>query len=46
VPLIGLGVKVIVFGSAVAALYTTGHRSLAITFAVLVLVNSVLKRKP
>lgn len=44
VPLVGLGVKVIVFGSAVAALYTTGQRGLAITFAVLVLLNSVLVR--
>ena len=44
VPLVGLGVKVIVFGSAVAALYTTGHRTLAIAFAVLVLVNGVLVR--
>ena len=44
VPLLGLGVKVIVFGSAVAALYTTGHRGLAIAFAFAVLVNSVLVR--
>ena len=45
VPLVGLGVKLIVFGSAVAALYTTGHRGLAIAFAVLVVVNSVLVRR-
>ena len=44
VPLVGLGVKAIVFGSAVAALYTTGHRGLAIAFAVIVLVNSLLVR--
>ena len=44
VPLVGLGVKLIVFGSAVAALYTTGHRKLAIAFAVLVVANSVLVR--
>src|SRR5215211_8063967 len=44
VPLVGLGVKLIVFGSAVAALYTIGHRGLAIAFAVLVVVNSVLVR--
>ena len=44
VPLVGLGVKLIVFGSAVAALYTTGHRGLAISFAVLVVANSVLVR--
>ena len=43
VPLVGLG-KLIVFGSAVAALYTTGHRGLAIAFAVLVVANSVLVR--
>jgi uncharacterized membrane protein len=44
VPLVGLGVKLIVFGSAVAALYTTGHRGLAIAFAVLVVANSLLVR--
>ena len=44
VPLVGLGVKVIVFGSAVAALYSAGHRGHAIAFAVLVLVNGVLVR--
>jgi hypothetical protein len=44
VPLVGLGVKVIVLGSAVAALYTTDHRGLAIAFAVIVLVNSLLVR--
>ena len=44
VPLVGLGVKLIVFGSAVAAMYATGHRGLAIAFAVLVIANSVLVR--
>jgi hypothetical protein len=44
VPLVGLVVKVIVFGSAVAALYTTDHRGLAIAFAVIVLLNSLLVR--
>jgi hypothetical protein len=44
VPLVGLGVKVIVFGSAVAALYTTDHRGLAMAFAVIVLLNSLLVR--
>jgi hypothetical protein len=44
VPLVGLGVILIVFGSAVAALYSTGHRGLAISFAVLVVANSVLVR--
>jgi hypothetical protein len=38
------GGQLIVFGSAVAALYTTGHRNLAIAFAVLVVANSVLVR--
>jgi hypothetical protein len=44
VPLVGLGVKLLVFGSAALALYATGHRILAIAFAVLVVVNSVLVR--
>jgi hypothetical protein len=43
-PLVGLGVKVIVFGSAAVALYATGHRILAIAFVVLVAVNSALVR--
>ena len=43
-PLVGLGVKVLVFGSAAVALYATGHRILAIAFVVLVVVNSVLVR--
>jgi Protein of unknown function (DUF2568) len=44
VPLVGLGVKLLVFGSAALALYATGHRVLAIAFAGLVVVNSVLVR--
>ena len=41
VPLVGLGVKLMVFGSAATALYATGHRTLALTFAVLVVANGV-----
>jgi hypothetical protein len=44
VPLVGTGVKLLVFGSAALALYATGHRILAIAFAVLVVVNGVLVR--
>ena len=44
VPLLGLGVKLIVFGSAVVALYATGHHTLAIVFAVIVVANGVLMR--
>ena len=44
VPLVGLGVKFIVFGSAVVALYATGHRTLAIVFAVIVVANGALIR--
>ena len=44
VPLVGLGVKLIVFGSAVVALYATGHRTLAIVFAVIVVANGALIR--
>lgn len=43
-PLVGLGVKLAVFGSATMALYATGNRTLALTFAVLVVVNGVLVR--
>jgi hypothetical protein len=35
-------VKVIVFGAAVVALYATGHHALAIIFAIVVIINSVL----
>jgi hypothetical protein len=44
VPLLGLVTKVIVFGSAAAALYATGHRALAIVFALIVVANAVLIR--
>jgi hypothetical protein len=44
VPLVGLGVKLIVFGSAVVALYFTGHRTLAVVFAVIIVVNAALMR--
>ena len=44
VPLVGLGVKLAVFGSAATALYATGHRTLALAFAVLVVANGVLVR--
>ncbi len=44
VPLARLGVQVVVFGSATLALYATGHRLLAIVFAVLVVINGVLVR--
>jgi hypothetical protein len=44
VPLVGAGVKLLVFGSAAVALCATGHRILAIAFAILVVVNSILVR--
>ena len=44
VPLLGFGVKIIVFGSAAAALYATGHRTFAIVFALIVVANAVLIR--
>jgi hypothetical protein len=44
VPLVGLGVKLIVFGSAVVALYATGHRTFAIVFTVIVVANGALMR--
>lgn len=44
VPLLRLGVQLAVFGSATAAMYAIGYRSLAVTFAVLVVVNGVLVR--
>jgi Protein of unknown function (DUF2568) len=44
VPLLGFGVKIIVFGSAAAVLYATGHRTLAIVFALIVVANAVLIR--
>lgn len=44
VPLVGLGVKLIVFGSAVVALYATGHRTLAVVFAIIIVANAALMR--
>jgi hypothetical protein len=44
VPLVRFGVKVIVFGSASLALYATGHSTLAIVFALIVVANAVLVR--
>jgi hypothetical protein len=44
VPLVGCGIKLVVFGSAAVGLYATGHRVFAITFVLLVVVNSVLAR--
>ena len=44
VPLLGLGTKFLVFGSATLALYATGHRNLAIVFAFVVVANAVLIR--
>lgn len=37
-----LVVKAIVFGAATAALYARGHRTLAIVFAVVVVINTVV----
>ncbi|MDP9487036.1 MAG: YrdB family protein [Actinomycetota bacterium] len=44
VPILGLGVKLVVFGSAASALYAAGHRALAAAFALLVVVNGILAR--
>ena len=44
VPLLGAGTKLLVFGSATLALYATGHGTLAIVFAVLVVANAVMVR--
>ena len=43
-PLVGGAVKVIVFGSAVVALYVTGYHALAIVFALIVVTNTALIR--
>lgn len=43
-PLVRLGVKFVVFGSAVVALYATGHRTLAVIFAVIVVANAAMIR--
>ena len=44
VPIMGLVVKLLVFGSAAAGLYATGHRALAAAFALLVVANAILVR--
>ena len=41
VPLLKLGTRVLVFGSATAALYATDHETLAIIFAFVVVANAV-----
>ena len=43
-PLVRPGVQVMVFGLAALALYASGHRSLAVSFILLVIANSVLVR--
>jgi hypothetical protein len=40
--LLVLVLQVLVFGSAAAALVATGHRTLALVFAVIVVINAVL----
>jgi hypothetical protein len=42
VPLVGLLVELAVLGSATVALFATNHRVLAVTFVVLVVINSLL----
>jgi len=44
VPLLGLGVKLTIFGSVAVPLYASGHRVLAIAFVLLVVVNGVMVR--
>jgi Protein of unknown function (DUF2568) len=44
VPLARLAVQLVVFGSAAVALYAKAHAALALTFAILVTVNSVTVR--
>jgi len=43
-PLLGLGTKLLVFGSATLALYATGHSVLALVFAIAVIANTVMVR--
>jgi hypothetical protein len=43
-PLVKFTVELAVFGTAAVALYVTGHHVLAVAFAVLVVVNSLLVR--
>jgi hypothetical protein len=38
--------KVLVFGAATVALYATGHHALAVIFAIIVIINSVLLHGP
>jgi len=44
VPLLRPGTKIIVFGLATLALYATGHRTLAVVFAILVVANTIMVR--
>jgi hypothetical protein len=44
IPLLKLATKLLVFGSATLALYATGHRTLAIVFAFVVVANAVMVR--
>jgi hypothetical protein len=44
VPLLELGTKLLVFGSATLALYATGHLTLAVVFAFVVVANAALIR--
>ena len=41
-PGVVLAVKALVFGAATAALYATGHHTLAIVFAILVVANTIV----
>jgi hypothetical protein len=43
-PLVRFVTKVLVFGSAAVALYTTGHSTLSIVFAFIVVANAALIR--
>lgn len=43
-PFVKPGAQVMVFGSAVVALYATGHSGLAVSFALLIIANSILVR--
>jgi hypothetical protein len=41
---VGLGTKLLVFGSATLALYATGHRTLTVVFAFVVVASAVIVR--
>jgi hypothetical protein len=41
-PALAVLVKILVFGSAALGLWTTGHRQLALAFAALVVVNTIV----